>query len=68
MIFNIVVDAVVRYWYQCLSLESLTGDGDGSVPEVSAASFETEENVAARKRRSEIDVRNTTMGDVRNIR
>jgi hypothetical protein len=39
MIFNIVVDAVVRYWYQCLSLESLTGDGDGSVPEVSAGFY-----------------------------
>ena len=39
-IFNIVVDAIVRYWYQSLSLlESFTGHADGSVPEVSAGFY-----------------------------
>ena len=39
MIFNIVVDAIIHYWYQCISLESFTGHADGSVPEVSAGFY-----------------------------
>jgi hypothetical protein len=47
MIFNIVVDAIIRYWYQCLSLESFTGDADGSVPEVSAGFYADDGALAA---------------------
>jgi exonuclease III len=47
MIFNIVVDAIIRYWYQCLSLESFTGEGDGSIPEVSAGFYADDGVLAA---------------------
>jgi hypothetical protein len=39
MIFNIVVDCVIRYWFHCLSLDPLTVNADDSIPEVSAGFY-----------------------------
>ena len=47
MIFNIAVDAIICYWYQCLSLESFTGHADGSVPEVSAGFYANDSVLAS---------------------
>jgi hypothetical protein len=39
MIFNIVVDCVIRYWFHCLSLDPLTVNTDDSIPEIYAGFY-----------------------------